>query len=107
MFFIAVWAPQAKGPLPATIKTPLGSVPIGFSLLLDAQKFLARSGSPPGSTTVSWAELLAMNPQAFQTQSRFLLLSGDILEKFFADPRTFPYEDHLKELPVPRQPQSQ
>lgn len=103
MFFIAVWAPPAPGPQPANIKTPLGSFPVGFSALADAQKFLARSGSPPGSTTVSWAELLAMNPSAFGAQSRFLLLSGDVLEAFFADPRGFAYADHLKNLPMPRQ----
>jgi hypothetical protein len=102
MFFIAVWAPPAPGPAPASIKTPLGSFPVGFSLQTDAQKFLARSGSPPGSTTVSWAELLAMNPAAFGVQNRFLLLAGDMMDKFFADPRGFAYADHVKELPVPR-----
>jgi hypothetical protein len=43
-----------------------------------------------------------MNPTAFAAQTRFLLLSGDMLDKFFADPRGFAYGEHIKELPVPR-----
>lgn len=104
MFFIAVWSPRTGVAEPASIRTPQGSLPVGFATQADAQKFVARSGSPPNCTAVSWEELRAMNPRAFENHPRALLFTTDMLDRFFADPRTFPYERFIKELPIERKP---
>lgn len=100
MFFIAVWSPGSGLASPARISTHLGSLPVGFSTLQEAQKFVARSGSPPNCTPSSLAELLAMNPRAFDGHPKALLFTNDTLEQFFADPKNFPYERFVKELPM-------
>lgn len=68
--------------------------------MADAQKFVARSGSPPNCTPSALSELLAMNPRAFQGQSKVLLFTGDTLETFFSDPQRFPFQRFIIELPI-------